>query len=50
MLWGSDWPVVLLAGEYGAWHAQCRDLLSHLSAVDQDAIFGDNARRLYALS
>ena len=50
LLWGSDWPVVLLAGEYGAWHAQCRDLLSHLSAADQDAIFGGNARRFYALS
>lgn len=49
LIWGSDWPVLLLAGGYRDWHAQCRMLLSHLTVRDQDAIFGGNARSFYAI-
>jgi L-fuconolactonase len=49
ILWGSDWPVLALAGDYGDWHAQCRTFAAHYPTADQNAIFGDNARGLYGL-
>ncbi|UZK65454.1 amidohydrolase family protein [Sphingomonas sp. M1-B02] len=49
LLWGSDWPVIRLAGDYVDWHTQCRTLLRHLSQPDQSAIFGGNAKRIYAI-
>jgi L-fuconolactonase len=47
LLWGSDWPVLNLAGSYDRWVAATNDLLSGLSAADRDAILGDNAARVY---
>lgn len=46
LMWGSDWPVVLLAGEYGAWLELARDL-SRLRAVELDRVFASNARVFY---
>lgn len=45
-LWGSDWPVLRLAGDYGDWHAFCRDIVPQ---ADHDAVFGGNAARFYGL-
>jgi L-fuconolactonase len=49
LLFGSDWPVVKLAGGYARWLDTVRRLLGHLPAAAQSAIFSANARRLYRL-
>ncbi len=49
LLFGSDWPVVKLAGGYVRWLATARQLMSHLSVAEQRAIFCNNARRIYRL-
>lgn len=47
LMWGSDWPVVNLAGGYDEWMTSAEALLAHLGGTARDAIFGDNARRIY---
>lgn len=47
VIWGSDWPVVDLAGGYAAWLAASEALLAHLGQEDRDDIFGRNACRFY---
>jgi L-fuconolactonase len=47
MLWGSDWPVVNLAGGYDRWFAAAESLLADLSADERVAVFGGNAARVY---
>jgi L-fuconolactonase len=47
LLWGSDWPVVNLAGGYAKWFAAIETLLADLSPDEQAAIFGGNAARIY---
>lgn len=46
VLWGSDWPVLRLAGEYGAWLSLCETLVP---AAAHDAVFAGNACRFYRL-
>lgn len=46
VLWGSDWPVLNLAGTYLEWHDYCREIVP---AADHDLIFGVNAARFYSL-
>lgn len=46
MLWGSDWPVLLLAGSYDAWLSMCLDLIPEAA---HDAVFAANARSFYRL-
>jgi L-fuconolactonase len=48
LLFGSDWPVCLLAGSYGEVVAGLDDALS-LSAGERDDLYGGNARRVYSL-
>jgi L-fuconolactonase len=50
MLWGSDWPVVNLAGGYAKWFAAAETLLADLSPDDEADIFGGNAARIYLSS
>ena len=50
MLWGSDWPVVDLAGGYAKWFAATETLLADLSAGEKADIFGGNAARVYLAS
>lgn len=50
LLWGSDWPVLELAGSYAQWRAETQQLLAHLSPRAQNAVMDGNARRLYRLS
>jgi L-fucono-1,5-lactonase len=45
--WGSDWPVLLLAGDYDRWWAASQAMLAYLSQPDCAAIFGGNAARTY---
>jgi L-fuconolactonase len=50
LLWGSDWPVVDLAGGYRRWVDATGALLAGLPAADRDAILGGNADRIYGLA
>jgi L-fuconolactonase len=47
LLWGSDWPVVNLAGGYDVWRALAGEALQDLSAADRAAVLGGNAARVY---
>ena len=49
LIWGSDWPVVLLAGGYEAWWRATVELLSGLPPEDGAAILGGNAAAFYRL-
>jgi L-fuconolactonase len=49
LLFGSDWPVCLLAASYERVLGLARDALATLSGDEQAAIFGANARELYGL-
>lgn len=49
LIWGSDWPVLELAGDYGAWHRWSQALLAGLSAEQQAAVLGGNAQAMYRL-
>ena len=47
LLWGSDWPVVDLAGGYDPWREASDALLADLAEGERAAIFGGNATRVY---
>jgi L-fuconolactonase len=51
LLFGSDWPVCLLAAGYGEVVAAITEALERagVGPAERDAIFGANARRLYRL-
>jgi L-fuconolactonase len=49
LVWGSDWPVLQLASDYGPWWQATQDLLAGLPPDQQQAVLGGNARRLYQL-
>ncbi|MEY4761660.1 MAG: hypothetical protein RLZZ200_1516, partial [Pseudomonadota bacterium] len=49
MIWGSDWPVLDLASDYGSWDRMTTQLLAGLGGADIAAILGDNAARVYGL-
>jgi L-fuconolactonase len=50
LVWGSDWPVLTLAGEYGSWIELCCDELERYGTAAKDAVMGGNARRIYKLA
>lgn len=50
VMFGSDWPVCLLASSYADWVAAAEELTAHLSAAEQAAVFGGTARRFYGLA
>jgi L-fuconolactonase len=49
LMWGSDWPVLDLNGDYLLWHACANALVAALSDGERDAIFGANASAFYRL-
>jgi L-fuconolactonase len=49
LVWGSDWPVMLLNANYPAWLAAAKQFIASQSAADQMAIMNDNAIRFYRL-
>ena len=49
LLFGSDWPVSMLAAPYGQVCSMYRELTAQLSAAEQHAIFDHTARRVYGL-
>ncbi|MBV9613554.1 MAG: amidohydrolase family protein [Acidobacteriaceae bacterium] len=49
LMFGSDWPVCLVATKYGDWFNLVAEQIQTLSDVERDAILGGTARRVYAL-
>ena len=47
LIWGSDWPVVELAGGYDRWRGLAGEALSGLDGAARAAVFGGNAERIY---
>jgi L-fuconolactonase len=49
VMFGSDWPVCLVACEYARWYETVLDLASYLSPSEQAQLFGETASRVYRL-
>ncbi len=49
VMFGSDWPVCLLASDYAGVMALARSLTAGLSATERAAVFGGTAARAYRL-
>jgi L-fuconolactonase len=49
MMWGSDWPVCRLRGEYAGWRRAALDLTAGLDDVDRALIFGGTAAGFYGI-
>ena len=52
LIWGSDWPVLRLAGSYEGWLAMALRFCETRPGADEHtvaAVFGGNARRVYGL-
>jgi len=47
LVWGSDWPVLTLAGSYSGWFAQAREAIAAKQESAVAAVMGGNALRLY---
>ncbi len=49
IMWGSDWPVIKLNGDYDTWVSLTQLLLKNYSFKDKRKIWADNARQFYNL-
>jgi L-fuconolactonase len=49
LMYGSDWPVMLLAGEYVRWYGVVTNAVSKLSKAEQERIMGGTAVEAYGL-
>ena len=49
VVFGGDWPVLLLAADYPRWVATLADLTLHLPGDAQRQLWTANARRFYRL-
>ena len=49
LMFGSDWPVCLVACGYARWADLVRSFIENLSPVEQADIMGETARRAYRL-
>jgi L-fuconolactonase len=49
LMFGSDWPVCLLATTYKRWFDTARDFMSQLSFAEQSLVFGQVAAKVYSL-
>lgn len=50
LMFGSDWPVLNLAGDYAGWIAMAEDLTSSFDAAQKASFWGGNATEFYRLS
>jgi len=52
VMWGSDWPVLNLAGDYAGWHATAQALVADITGSEAASalIFGGTAERFYRLA
>jgi L-fuconolactonase len=49
VMYGSDWPVMLLAGDYARWFGAVQNAISKLSRAEQDRIMGATAAEAYGI-
>jgi len=49
LMYGSDWPVMLLAGDYARWYRTVTVAISKLSKAEQDRIMGGTAAEAYGV-
>jgi L-fuconolactonase len=49
LMFGSDWPVCLVASSYQRWHALVEEWIAPLSRDERNAIMGNTARKAYRL-
>ncbi len=49
LMFGSDWPVCLLASTYDEWYQTLAEYCSRLSSDEQEAVFSGNAEKIYRL-
>ena len=49
VLWGSDWPVCRLRGEYADWFAAAQALTEGLSGAERERVFGGTAAAFYGI-
>jgi L-fuconolactonase len=47
LLWGSDWPVLTLAGDYTGWLELAREAIAAKEPTAVRAVMGDGALRIY---
>jgi L-fuconolactonase len=50
LMWGSDWPVLTLAGPYDLWASICTVLVGELAPPEQAQIWLENAVAFYGLN
>ncbi|HEY6543094.1 MAG TPA: amidohydrolase family protein [Ktedonobacteraceae bacterium] len=50
VLFGSDWPVALLASPYQRWYETLQMLTVHLPVAARGRLWAENARRFYRIS
>jgi L-fuconolactonase len=50
LMFGSDWPVILLSGMYVQWKSLLEKYMENFVQEDRQKIFGDNAIRFYNLN
>ena len=50
LMWGSDWPVLNLAGNYRDWLSIAERFLRRLGDAEQADILGGNAARFYRVT
>lgn len=49
LMWGSDWPVVRMAGDYDTWNNITMELLAPLDDTSRQAILGGTASKFYGI-
>jgi L-fuconolactonase len=49
VMWGSDWPVLDLAADYGRWIDTSNQLLADLNEQERMQVLGLNAQRFYRI-
>jgi L-fuconolactonase len=50
IMWGSDWPVMKLNGDYDTWVSLTQSLLKNYSFEDKGKIWAGNTQKFYRLS
>lgn len=49
LMWGSDWPVLNLNGDYAGWLSAAETLLAGLSEAERAMVFGGVAQNFYGV-
>ncbi len=49
LVFGSDWPVMLLSGIYVQWKSLLEKYMENFESEEREQVFGLNAKRFYAL-